>query len=90
MEKIFLLIIVILLFNCKTKDQIFKQISEEKSKYNRFDDYYSDFRYVNKDLLFTMEFDGDWIIIPAYINFNKFQKKYARFFSSDFAPLIFL
>ena len=61
-----------------------------QDKYDRFDDQYNNFKYINNSLRLTVEFDGDWLIIPKYSNFNDFQKMYSKYFSSDYSEVLFI
>lgn len=85
---LFLSGLIIFLFTCQSSNQ--NKINEEKSKYDRFDDQYSNFIYTNKTLRLTIEFDGDWVIIPQYENFNDFQKMYSKYFYSEYSEVLFI
>ncbi|MCK4797407.1 MAG: hypothetical protein KAT05_08500 [Spirochaetes bacterium] len=90
-KKISLLIIIILILsNCKTRDEFLEEIVEEKSKYDKFKDVYENFKYWNKSLGLIIEFDGDWVIRPHFEYFDDLQKKYSRYFASDQGEVLFV
>ncbi len=60
------------------------------NNYDKYEDVYQKYKYINKKLNFTMEFDADWIIITQYQNFDDFQKKFARYFSTAYSELLFI
>jgi|GEM_PF-1494616 len=88
--RIIIIVILILFTGCKANDNILKKIKEEENKYDKFKDWYKNYLYINKDLRFKVEFDGDWLIIPEYSEFNDFQKKYSKYFSTDYGEVLFI
>lgn len=84
----FLLILIV--FGCKSREEIIQDLLDEKNKYDRFEDKYEDFTYKNKILGLKVDFLSDWFIIPYYENFDGLQKKYARYIASEYGEVIFV
>jgi hypothetical protein len=87
-----LFILIVFIISCKTNStqKTIDKFILNKDDYNKFDDRYSKYKYINKSLNMTMDFDSEWIIITDYQNFDDFQKKFARYFSTAYSEVLFL
>ena len=85
-----LIILLTLTQNCKTREEAIKELEEENIKYNRFNDDYINYRYINYDLGLTLAFDGNWIINARFKDFDNFQKTFARYFYSELGEVLFV
>lgn len=89
--KIFIFLLISISFiSCKTKAEKTKELEQIKKICNKYEDEYTDYKYLNKKLGLTMEFNSDWVINTDYENFDDFQKKYAIYFSSDISEVLFV
>ncbi len=89
--KLFLFIqIFFLIIQCKTKEEKTKELDEIRRICNKYEDEYKDYKYINNKLGLTLEFNNDWVINANYDEFDDFQKKYAKYFSSEFGEVLFV
>jgi hypothetical protein len=87
----FLLLFLLLLSSCKTTDNdSIKKVFSNKNNFDKFEDNFDKNKYINKTLKFSMDFDADWIIMTNYQNFDNLQKKFARYFSSEYSEVLFV
>ena len=87
---LFVFLTLFILLGCESRDEILNDIFEEENKYDRYEDVYENYKYKNKNLGLTLEFDENWIIIPEFENFDDLQKKYAKYFSSIKGEVLFV
>lgn len=80
------LIVILFLSNCISKEKLL----EEKMKFDRFTDNFFDNVYTNEIIKFKMTFDQEWSIVAKSEQFNKLQKNYAEYFSSQYGEVLFI
>lgn len=82
----FIIFIFVFLLNCIS----LQKLEEEKNLYDRFNDIYKESVYTNNSLKFKIFFDNNWQITAKFEQFNKFQKTYTKYFSSQFGEVLFI
>ena len=88
LKNILAVFFVLCLLACKS-DQV-KNIIEEKIDYDKYEDYYENFEYMNKKLGLKILFDSEWSILTRYKDFENYQKKYVRYVTTEKSEVLFI
>lgn len=87
---LFLLATLMVFSGCKTTGKLPGNKEEDVTIYDKYSDYVKDNKYVNTDLGLIIPFDNEWLIKARYEDFDDFQKKYAKYFSSEKGEVLFI